>query len=475
MNENSKALKSGVWYTISNFLLKSIGFLTTPIFTRLISQADFGDFNNFSSWLQILIVFVSLNLESTLVSAKFDYKNRFDNYITSVLALSILSATIWLIVLNVFFFKLFDILSMRRFHLNCMLIYLLTYPGLRFFQIRERCFYRYKATVLTNILLSIGTAVLSVFLVVCMSDKLTGRIIGYVAPAIFMGTIVYAFFFIHERKIDLSCWKYAIHICIPYIPHLLSLHILNSMDRIMIRQICGAEDTALYSLAYMCGSIITILLVSMNEAFSPWLGDKLYRKEYGVIRIFSKKYILLFFCLAYGAILAAPEILLILGGESYLEAKYVMPPVAMGCMCQFVYTMFVNIEQINKKTIGMAIASVSAALINYGLNAIFIPKYGFIAAAYTTLAGFIWLLLSHMFIVYKMKMSKVYDYAFIGIVMLVSLGFSILANGLYRKNGLRHIVLGVYIISLIFVAIYFKKLIKKVIAIILKKEPSKET
>ena len=34
-NNNVKALKSGIWYTAANFLTKSIGFITTPIFTRL--------------------------------------------------------------------------------------------------------------------------------------------------------------------------------------------------------------------------------------------------------------------------------------------------------------------------------------------------------------------------------------------------------------------------------------------------------
>ncbi len=358
--------------------------------------------------------------------------------------------------------------------MNCMLIYLLAYPGIRFFQSRERFFYRYKMTVLINILISVGTAALSVFLVLCMNDKLTGRILGYITPVVVLGGGLYLYFFVRGGKIDLSCWKYAIRICIPYIPHLLSLHLLNSMDQIMIRQICGAEDTALYSLAYMCGAVITILLASMNEAFSPWLGDKLYRQEYREIRKVSKKYILIFSVLAYGAMLAAPEILLVLGGRSYLAAKYVLPPVTMGCICQFLYTMFVNIEQIRKKTVGMAIASVSAALLNYVLNAVFIPQYGYIAAAYTTLAGFAWLLLSHMLIVYKMRMSHVYDYKFIAAVVFVSFAFCIFVNVLYKNNAFRYIILGAYLIALLIIIWFFRDKFQNLICIILKKEKDKK-
>ena len=47
---NNKVLKSGIWFTISNFIVKSIGFITTPIFTRMLSKSEFGDFNNFTTF-----------------------------------------------------------------------------------------------------------------------------------------------------------------------------------------------------------------------------------------------------------------------------------------------------------------------------------------------------------------------------------------------------------------------------------------
>ena len=69
-NLNSKALKSGVWYTLSSFLLKAIGFLTTPIFTRMLSHEDFGMFSNFTSVESIFAIIISLNLTASLITAK---------------------------------------------------------------------------------------------------------------------------------------------------------------------------------------------------------------------------------------------------------------------------------------------------------------------------------------------------------------------------------------------------------------------
>ena len=86
-----------------------------------------------------------------------------------------------------------------------------------------------------------------------------------------------------------------------------------------------------------------------------------------------------------------------------------MPPVAAGCLLQFVYTIYVNVEQYEKKTIGMAMASAIAALVNYILNYVFIPIYGYIAAAYTTYVGYLILLIIHMGYVKKIGKWNVYN------------------------------------------------------------------
>ena len=40
---SSKALKSGLWYIISNFTSRAIGFFSTPIFTHLLTKEELGD------------------------------------------------------------------------------------------------------------------------------------------------------------------------------------------------------------------------------------------------------------------------------------------------------------------------------------------------------------------------------------------------------------------------------------------------
>lgn len=447
-SSNEKALKSGVWYTASNFLVKGIGFITTPIFTRLMTKADFGMFNNFTSVLSILTVIITLNLDSTLISARYDYKDRFDEYIFSTLSLSSLSVLLWLVVTNGFADFFASFLGIESAYINAMMIYLLALPAVQLFQARERYLFEYKKTVAISLIVCIGTALLSVLLVVMMSDKLVGRIIGFIVPTVVVGFVLYCYLAKKGRKININCWKYALPICIPFIPHLLSLTALNSMDRMMITSICGAEATALYSVGYSVGMIVTLFLTSLNSAYAPWLGNKLAEESVSEVRRFSKLYLWGFMYLAVGVMLAAPEVLYIMGGKPYMESVLIIPPVAMGCTCQFVYTMFVNVEQFKKKTVGMAIASMSAAALNFGLNYWLIPIYGYVAAAYTTLAGYAWLVISHMFLVYILGYKDVYDYKHvIGSLFLMSL-ITVAVNMLYDHTIIRYIILVIYIVAM---------------------------
>lgn len=448
MDNNRKALKSGIWYTISDFFTKSIGLITIPIFTRLLSQPEFGIYNTFISWQTVLLIIGSLQLGSSFISARYDYENDFDGYIFSVSILGVISSFLCGLVLNIIYTPLSSFFGISRLYLNAIVIYMIFFPAINLVQLRERYYFKYKVSILISIVLALSTSLLSVLLVLISENKLHGRILGSILPVVIIGIILYIFIIKKGKKLTISYWKYALPICLPFIPHLLSLTLLNSVDKIMITNIQGEKFTALYSAAYSCGAIVTMLLTSMNTAYAPWLGEMLHKKKYDEIKIFSKKYFFLFVLLAIFIMLIAPEILYIIGGTSYMESVNVIPPVACGCVFQFVYTMFVNVEQFNKKTVGMALASLTAAGLNFVLNLLLIPYFGYVAAAYTTLIGYICLAVFHMLLVNKQGFSIVYDYKFIIKILILVICVTVMVNFLYYNYVIRFIVLLFYWIIL---------------------------
>ena len=83
-SNDRKALKSGIWYIVANFAVEGIGFLTMPFFLRLMTKEEVGDYTNFITWVALLLPVLTLSLNTSVTLAKFDFKDKVDDFISSV-------------------------------------------------------------------------------------------------------------------------------------------------------------------------------------------------------------------------------------------------------------------------------------------------------------------------------------------------------------------------------------------------------
>ena len=445
-------IKAGIWYTLSSFLTKGVAFITT----RLLSSNDYGEYSNFVAWAGILVIVATMEMHATVNRARYDYDNL-DGYLSSVaITGTIVTTVLWGIVqlFPDFFCRFF---SMDMPYINILFITTMVSPALQLLQAKNRINYKYK----TYVALSFGSVLLSTLvslgLVLLMQNKLAGRIIGHYGTVFVIDLCVYIYIIYKGRQFKWSECKYALLICIPMIPHLLSKYILNQSDRIMIKQFCGASDTAFYSLAYNCAMIPIMLATATNVAWSPWSSEKIHEGKYETVRKASYYYILLFYCVVLGIFVLGPEVVLILGGEKYAEAVNVLPPVVMGAAFQFLYNLYVSLEQFAKKTVGMAFGTIAAALINIGLNWLLIPRYGYIAAAYTTLVGYACLLVIHFFLAKRTGYSRAYDTKFIFGSVAALFCVMLCMLWLYTKPAVIRYCIAAIVLAVIGVFAYKKK------------------
>ena len=456
-----------LWYAFSSIFVKGMAFLTTPIFTRLLSKSDFGLFSNFTSWEAILTIIVTLDFTASIARAKYDFDDTMDTYISSiVVASNIVTLISWGIVeLNRGFFQ--DLFSMDIMYIRLMFVYILFIPAFSYLQTKHRIYRKYKFFVAFAISSALIRTGVSVLLVILMQNKFMGRVLGYVVPTTIMNIILWIVIIYRGKKVNWKSIKYASVIALPLIPHLLSGIVLGSSDRIMITQYVGAEANAMYTLAYQISLLANLLWTSMNQAYSPWLFDKLHENKHAEIRKNSKLYLGLFAVLIIGVLFITPELILVLGGKRYYEAIYVMPPVIMGCVFQFVYGMYVNLEIYSKKTVMISAGTMAAALLNIGLNIIFIPKFGYIAAAYTTLVGYAALFVFHLCIVrFKFKeLISVYDLKFNFMIILILFVCSGLSLMLYQIHVIRYVIGAIYGFLLIFFAFRYRNKILSLLGV----------
>lgn len=450
----NKVVKASFWYMACNFLLKGIGFITTPIFSRILTTDEYGVINNFNAWTSIICILVTLSLSSSLVSARFDYKDELESFIKTNLLFGMFVSTVFFvgIYLNRAFWA--DLFVIDEKYIILMFLTILVNPAYDMFIQVQQFKYKYIIVTILTLIVTLSNIGLSLLFIWLYDDNLMARIIGGQLPVILVGALLSFYFIIKGQKIKLSYVEYSLPIAIPYMFHLLSGTLLNSSDRTMVTKICGTTDNALYSMAYNIALIVNVIWSSMNSAFSPWLGEKLNERNYDKIKKYSYVYVIVFVALAIGVMLISPEVLWILGGEKYINAKVAIPPVMVGCIFIFVYSMYVNIEQFEKKTVGMAFCTIGCALINLFLNWLLIPKCGYVAAAYTTEISYFLLFIAHFIIVKRMNLTRCYDTKFVFGAVGISVIISFIILMLYNFNFLRYTVTLIYsviLVSLLFV------------------------
>ncbi|SFC23123.1 lipopolysaccharide biosynthesis protein [Butyrivibrio sp. YAB3001] len=462
MNKGKKAsvAKVGIIYTLSNLVIRGMAFITTPIFTRLLTKSEYGEFSNISSWAHIIAIIVTLQLYVSIVRAKYDYENELDKYLSSILLLGNLITVAWYVVFEVNSTWFETLLKMDKPYIRLIFVYAFFSPAMQILTFKNRICCNYQKVVFFTWITLFVSTLGSVVLVLAMQDRLMGRTIGNYFLIAIVDAGLWLYILIKGKGICLQHWKYALKFSVPLIPHELAGTLLAMSDRIIIKRLCGAEDAALYSLAYTISSIANVLLTSLNQAWQPWLYDHIRDKKLSDIRKYTIPYTIVFAAGCTFIMLIGPEIVLIFGGKAYIPAKYVIPPVCYGTMLQFVYTLYANIEFYEKKTGWISAATMMAAFANIVLNFIAIPIFGYISAAYTTAIGFLLMVIFHYYVVNKKtEYGHVYNEKILIVIMTVMLFVMIGANFLYDYLVIRYLVVLGFVLTATIGAIKNKKFI----------------
>lgn len=459
--QGNQVLKSGLWYTICNISIRAVAIITTPIYTGMLTTADYGRANTFNTWIDLFNVITCLCIVYSIGRAKIDFGDKFDEYMSCLQGLSSTFAFGVLILALIFREQISAWIKYEVPLVIVLFAYLCISPSVEYMLQKTRYEYKYKSNILISIITCVGTIALSISLMLLFNEKrYFGKILGTILPTFIMGVVFYIRLLAKGKKFyDKEYWSYALKIGLPMIPHAFALMVLAQVDRVMIKDICGDAEVGLYTFGYSFATLLFIFTNAIGQAWLPWFNEQLNESNRERIRDIQKKLVLLGCFLTFGFITVAPEALMILSPTSpdYWQAKYVVPPIALGTLAQYFYTNYVNVELFYKKTPIIAVSSCMAAVLNYGLNALMIPQYGYIAAAYTTLASYIVLMLFHYLATRFYLKEKVYSdgYMFISFAVMMVFGTSIL---LLYKEGITMIILrNVYALAVLGVFAFIKK------------------
>lgn len=387
----SAPVKASIWFTVCNATQKGIALISTPIFTRLLTTEQYGIYTVYQSWYQIISIFATLNLfYGVFNNGMTKYTDDRRTFTSSMQGLSTM---LTLILFGIYiicpaFWN--DILELSSLYVFAMFIELLFMPAFNYWAAYERYDYKYRKLVLVTVIMAIGSPLLGVIAVINTEYKAEARVLSYVFVQVCVGLIFYIYNAWKGKKFyHKEYWKFALVFNIPLIPHYLSSTILNQADRLMISNMIGKSEAAIYSVAYNVGTMMTIIITAINNSFTPYMYKSIKSKNFEGIKKNSKIVVLIVGLACIVAMALGPEIIAIFASREYYDAIWVIPPVACAVYFKFLYPLFSNVEFYYEKTKFVMAASCIGAIANIILNYIFIPIYGYWAAGYTTLFCYI--------------------------------------------------------------------------------------
>ena len=468
--DDKRPIKASIAYTICSIFQKSLSFITMPLFTRLLTKAEYGQYTIYVSWSAILTIIITLNLAfGSFGPAMMKYEKKREEYVSSLQTIVLILAAAFLVIYLPLRSFINPFLGLETPLILLMLGEIVAQFSLQCWMGIQRYRFKYWPVVIVTLLMSILSPLLAYVLIVNSTDKGSARIIGYVIITIMFGLIALFYNYLKGKKIfSREFWGFALKFNLPLLAYYFSQVIFNQSDKIMIQHLLpnGESEAAVYGVGYSLALILTFVLNSINGAYEPWLFGSIQKGSYRANRKISIIITIIMCTLVGGIIWIAPELVGIMAGQDYKNAIYVIPPVSISLILLLFSQFAINIEFFYGEKWKLVAASIGAALLNIGLNFWLIPIYGIVSAGYTTLISYVVFLLCNYCAVLKHIGSRgniqgIYNIWMLIIIFFGFVGLSYVGVLLYDFILIRYIIIGFVILVLIVLSPFFIKKYKR--------------
>lgn len=410
-NDNTQTAKTAILNTVANCISLVVGMIMIPIVTRVLSTEQMGIANTFISTRNTVVIIITCSVYAYVHKAMIEFKDEKKSYIFSIIVFSILAVVISFCISLIFKEKLMKLLSLDNFLYYWLFISCL---GFALYSIADYyCIFQNKYYIVAMIVLSVGP--ISQFLSVGLSyvlenDKYIGRVIGLDFVYLLVAVCLIVWMFVGRRpKFKTKYVKTTLSFTIPIIPHLLSQMVLTQCDLVMISYFCGSSKSGIYSMGHTVGFLALTVMSQIMASWSPWVYRRMEDKEFKTIFDNSKLIVLVGAYISIGLLTISTELIKIFLTDVYSPCIYIVPTLVVAMFFQFIYIFVYDFQFFNKKAKSIAASSIVAAIFNLITNYIFIPKFGFLAAGFTTLASYFVLLMINYFFTVRIGINKVYD------------------------------------------------------------------
>lgn len=428
---NSKFIKNFAIIGSGTFISMAVGFMTTPIITRLVSPDDYGQYSVFTLYANIALMVLYLGLDQSLI--RYFYENDSIKYKRALTIKCVVMPVVacfgsvgiisFLIAFHIWEFEL------GLFALVFLCLYTFVQVIYRFAYLLVRLQYKTKLYSTLGVIQKVTYVIISIALITFgFTSDVNALIIG-TTLSILVVTVVSI---ISQKELwnlklyspcdchisNSELFKYAY----PYVFSMGITTLFQTADKLALNLYGSYSDVGIYSSTMTLVHVFSIVQTSFNALWAPMAVER-YTKDKEDTTFFIKgnqAITFLMFAMGFSLILCK-DIFAILLGEKYRQAAYILPFLIFNPIMYTISETTVNgIVFLKKSKMQVLIASVSC-LVNIAGNAILVPVFGCQGAAISTGISYIVFFslrtfISNRYFPVDFKLKKFYCVTFLAVI-----------------------------------------------------------
>lgn len=455
------------WYILGAIIPMAVGIVKTTVFTRVFSAEEFGRYGILFITFSILsLILLSWNMNVIWRYFHYFEKHKGRHFFLSNILFLLISQILLFLIISIFYgnlvekkdqylIVLFTVQMIVSHMLNSQLTLFRVFSLTKSFNIAQ----------IIRTLVSLGLMFYLVFIRNHTIEVYVEAIILVELPMIMILLFVKRSLFLF--KITRISWPIQ-RLIFSYIPASLvsnlGLILLANSDRYVINHFEGLKSTGLYNQAYnlsMMGlnSLILVFIKIITPKFVQVLEKRTENPDTFMQRSMLFYSVIMLPVTLYFSIYAK-DVVHFFMGEDFHESYKVIPWINISVFISgFIYFFELKkkFENKNNRVIGFYLAAI---IINFLLNMLFVPVYGYMAASYTTLASYFILLSffllgsNFVFFLTKVLFNRVLKISFT--IISVQLGVHFILDNYISGDLLFYHVFEGLVFSMIFIIIAIK-------------------
>lgn len=486
----SQTLIYGMGTIIPRFLHYAV---LTPFYTRIFTKtSDYGIVTELYAWMVLLLVILTYGMETGYF--RFVQKKEESERVYSTALISLfITSVLFVVSVNLFIIPVSTLMNYSNnqdyIRMFAGILAIDAFTALPFAKLRKENRPLVFSTIkLINVFITLGLVLFLLKIAPGIYERSNGWFrtvynpdykVGYIFVANLISSsatllMVTPFIFNVKLAFDHTIWKKMIMYSFPLLLAGISGSINDALDKVLLRRMIGGEEgltvVGKYGAAYKIAVLMALFIQMFRFAAEPFFFERAKYSDAKETYAFVMKYFVIIMLIVYLGINLYISGIQYIVGKSYRDAMIVVPIISMAYLLYGVYINHSIWYKLNDLTRYAVYITLIGAVITILGNVIFIPKYGYMASAWATLASYASMVI--MSFVFAEKHFKVY-YNLKGYVLyfVIAIGMVIFGTFFNYNSLVAELTINTFLIGTFVIYAQYKD---KILTIFFRNETKRE-